>query len=130
MVETEHQLGAVRPDVALLDAEGKVLRVVEIVVTHEPDEVAWDTYSANGIPTFCVRVDGKGAAEFFQGLGVAPPVLQSVRASVPCAQVPDLLARVGGAGTGVGEELPVLAVQQTHDGRVLGSGWQRHMGVG
>ncbi|MEW6049008.1 MAG: hypothetical protein AB1609_21480, partial [Bacillota bacterium] len=46
-VETEHQLGAVRPDVALLDAEGKVLRVVEIVVTHEPDEVAWDTYSAN-----------------------------------------------------------------------------------
>lgn len=65
-VALEHPLGEVRPDIALLDCEARVLRVVEIVVTHEPEDAAWQTYSAGGIPVFCVKVDEKTVESLLQ----------------------------------------------------------------
>ncbi|MEW6545600.1 MAG: hypothetical protein AB1446_01615 [Bacillota bacterium] len=65
-VELEYSLGDVRPDIALLDYEGGVLRVVEVVVTHEPEEAAWQVYSAANIPVFCAKADEKTVEGFLQ----------------------------------------------------------------
>lgn len=54
-VEVEKNLGVCKPDIALLDAVGNVIAVVEVVVTHEPEQEVLDYYKEHGI--IMVRVD-------------------------------------------------------------------------
>lgn len=49
LVEVEYNLGKYRPDIALLDKNQDVIAVIEIVVTHEPEQDAIDFYDANNI---------------------------------------------------------------------------------
>ena len=48
-VETELSLPGCRPDISLLDPSGQVLAVIEIIVTHEPEQGVRDYCSANKI---------------------------------------------------------------------------------
>ena len=54
-VEVEHYLGACRPDIALIDKKSKVFAVIEVVVTHAPEEQALDYYQKNEV--ILVQVD-------------------------------------------------------------------------
>lgn len=48
-VIVEHDLGICRPDIALLDKEQKVFAVIEVVVTHKPEENVLEFYKNNKI---------------------------------------------------------------------------------
>ena len=48
-IEEEYDLKVCRPDIALLNNEGKIIGVIEIVVTHEPEDNAIQYYRENGI---------------------------------------------------------------------------------
>ena len=48
-IKEEYSLGECRPDIALLDKAGKVFGVIEIVVTHNPEENVLQYYKANNI---------------------------------------------------------------------------------
>jgi len=48
-IKEEYNLKVCRPDIALLDIEGEVIAVIEIVVTHEPEENVLRYYKENGI---------------------------------------------------------------------------------
>lgn len=55
-VATEYNLGVCRPDIALLDSEGKLIKVVEIVVSHSPEEKSLKYYKENDIVCLKVKV--------------------------------------------------------------------------
>jgi hypothetical protein len=46
----EYDLGEVRPDIALLDALGKAIAVIEVVVSHAPEQKTLKYYQSNKIP--------------------------------------------------------------------------------
>ena len=48
-VKVEHDLKECRPDIALLDADGNAIAVIEVVVTHAPEENTLKYYHDNGI---------------------------------------------------------------------------------
>lgn len=48
-VKVEHNLTVCQPDIALLDSSEKVFAVIEIVVTHKPEESVVSFYSDNDI---------------------------------------------------------------------------------
>lgn len=48
-VELEYSMGACRPDIALLDKDGGVVAVVEVVVTHAPERAALEHYKQNQV---------------------------------------------------------------------------------
>jgi len=48
-VKLEHHVGDYRPDIALFDADGSVVAVIEVVVTHAPEPSALTYYRANKI---------------------------------------------------------------------------------
>lgn len=48
-VELEYDLGVCKPDIALLDQVNRVIAVIEIVVTHKPEEKVLDYYQQNSI---------------------------------------------------------------------------------
>lgn len=56
-VATEYDLGVCKPDIALLDSNGKVIIVVEIVVMHKPEDVAIQYYKDNKIACLQINVD-------------------------------------------------------------------------
>ncbi|MBD2178490.1 hypothetical protein H6F42_16355 [Pseudanabaena sp. FACHB-1998] len=49
MVRLEHDLGVCRPDIALLDKNGKAIAVIEVVVTHKPSQSAIEYYRNNKV---------------------------------------------------------------------------------
>jgi ssDNA-binding Zn-finger/Zn-ribbon topoisomerase 1 len=55
-VEFEYDLGSCRPDIALLDASGKVIAVIEVVVTHEPEPKVIDYYEQQKIGLVIFRL--------------------------------------------------------------------------
>lgn len=48
-VKLEHNLNICKPDIALLDKDNKVFAVIEVVVTHKPEEEVLKFYSVNNI---------------------------------------------------------------------------------
>ncbi len=48
-VHLEYDLGICQPDIALLDKNGKVVIVIEVVVTHKPEEKVLQYYTQNKI---------------------------------------------------------------------------------
>ena len=48
-VHLEYDLGICQPDIALLDKNGKVVIVIEVVVTHKPEEKVLQYYTKNKI---------------------------------------------------------------------------------
>lgn len=48
-IKEEKDLKECRPDISLLDKNGIILKVIEIVVTHEPEENALEYYNKNNI---------------------------------------------------------------------------------
>lgn len=54
-VRLEHDLSICRPDIALLDKDGKTIAVIEIIVTHKPSVPTIEYYTKNKItPVFYV----------------------------------------------------------------------------
>ena len=45
----EYDLGVCKPDIALLDKNGKVIIVIEVVVTHSPESKTMEYYDSNNI---------------------------------------------------------------------------------
>ena len=54
-IEVEKDLGICKPDIAIIDNDGNVKIVIEVVVTHEPEQQALDYYKEKGI--IMIRVD-------------------------------------------------------------------------
>lgn len=54
-IKREYVLGECRPDIALIDKTEKVLAVIEVVVTHEPDESVLQYYKENKMTL--IRID-------------------------------------------------------------------------
>jgi len=48
-LKVEHDLASCRPDIALLDKEEKVFAVIEVVVTHKPEEKVLEFYQSSNI---------------------------------------------------------------------------------
>ena len=48
-VKVEHYLGGCKPDIALLDGKGRVVAVIEVIVTHAPEQKVLDFYGQNKI---------------------------------------------------------------------------------
>jgi len=48
-VRLEHDLGICCPDIALLDKDGKVIAVIEVIVTHKTSETTIEYYTKNKI---------------------------------------------------------------------------------
>ena len=48
-VKVEHDLKECRPDIALLNAQGSIIAVIEVVVSHAPEENTLKYYHENGI---------------------------------------------------------------------------------
>lgn len=55
-ISIEHNLGECRPDIALLDSNGKVLVVIEVVVRHYPDKSVLKYYEDNNIVCLQIKV--------------------------------------------------------------------------
>ena len=55
-VYSEYDLGICKPDIALLDKNGKVIIVIEIVVTHKPEEKVMQYYEENKIACLQINV--------------------------------------------------------------------------
>lgn len=55
-VQIEYNLGTCQPDIALLDKNGRVIAVIEVVVTHEPEEKVLDYYDQKGIGVVIFRL--------------------------------------------------------------------------
>lgn len=55
-VEVEYNLGTCQPDIALLDASDRVIAVVEVVVTHEPEERVLNYYDQKKIGAVIFRL--------------------------------------------------------------------------
>ena len=60
-VKTEYDMGICRPDIALLDKDGKVVIVVEVVVTHKPEPEVLDYYEKKKIA--CLQLVVKDFSE-------------------------------------------------------------------
>ncbi len=48
-VRMEYDIGVCQPDIALFDIKGNLILVIEVVVTHQPEEAAKKYYNDNGI---------------------------------------------------------------------------------
>jgi len=59
-IEEEYNLQSCRPDIALLDADGSVIGVIEIVVSHAPEENALSYYEQNGITLIQINLSSQG----------------------------------------------------------------------
>lgn len=55
-VEMEYNLGSCQPDIALLDNHNRVIAVIEVVVTHYPEEQALNYYEQHGIGTVIFKL--------------------------------------------------------------------------
>jgi len=53
-ISLEHNMGLCRPDIALLDADGNVFGVIEVVVTHKPEQRVLAHYHSQGI--ICIQL--------------------------------------------------------------------------
>ena len=62
-VRLEHSLGSLRPDIVLFGADDKVRAVVEIVVSHAPEENVLGYCTTNKIPVFEYRIKKIGDLE-------------------------------------------------------------------
>lgn len=56
-VEVEQDLGACQPDIALFDINGKIIIVIEVVVTHKPEQHAMNFYNENKIGCLQINVE-------------------------------------------------------------------------
>jgi hypothetical protein len=85
-VDQSFQRG-IRPDLLMLSAAGKPLYVIEVVVTHEPEEAALQLYRDLDLP--CVRVwpAWESLAEFREGL--RPRLLRKRPGQTGCFDVID-----------------------------------------
>jgi len=54
-IKEEYGLGECRPDIALIDKAEKIIAVIEVVVTHEPEESVLQYYKENKITL--IRID-------------------------------------------------------------------------
>ncbi|MEA5467202.1 competence protein CoiA family protein [Leptothoe sp. PORK10 BA2] len=58
-VEMEYNLGSCKPDIALLDSHNRVIAVIEVVVTHYPEEQALSYYMQNKIGTVIFQLQSE-----------------------------------------------------------------------
>lgn len=62
-IKLEYNMGFCRPDIALLDAQGRVFAVIEVVVTHFPEERVLQYYKQNNIELILVELDNEESLE-------------------------------------------------------------------
>ena len=56
-VVSEHDLGMCKPDIALFDKDGKVIIVIEVIVTHKPEPDVMQYYDENKIACLQIHVN-------------------------------------------------------------------------
>ncbi len=56
-VKLEYYMGECQPDIALIDKGGKVFAVIEIVVTHKPEQKILEFYRANNITLIQINLE-------------------------------------------------------------------------
>lgn len=56
-VKEEYNMKVCKPDIALLNSEGNVYAVIEIIVTHKPEENVIEYYKANKIPVIQILLN-------------------------------------------------------------------------
>lgn len=64
-IKLEHNLKICQPDIALFDNEHKVFAVIEVVVTHQPEESALNYYTKNNIILIQINLDDDRDVENF-----------------------------------------------------------------
>ncbi len=74
-VKEEYNLKVCQPDIALLDADGKVMVVIEIVVTHKPEEEVLDYYERNGIVLIQINLSSEEDLETIEEKMTKPDVV-------------------------------------------------------
>ena len=63
-VKLEHYMNVCKPDLALLDKDGKVFCVIEVVVTHKPEENVLNFYESAGI--ICIQITLSSDEDIYQ----------------------------------------------------------------
>jgi len=58
-VEVEYRLGPYQPDIALLDTNDRVIAVIEVVVTHPPEERVLEYYRQKSIGVVIFRLESE-----------------------------------------------------------------------
>ncbi len=53
----EYSLGVCKPDIALVDSQGKVVSVIEVIVTHRPEDIVLKYYEEHKI--LCLQINVK-----------------------------------------------------------------------
>ena len=83
-VALEQDLGAARPDLLLKDATGKPVVAIEIVVTHAPEQSAYDFYSEHDIAVVEVRIEDGMTLETLKDLRELKPDAVSICTNKKC----------------------------------------------
>ena len=70
VAKLECHLGVARPDVLLADSDDKPVTVIEVIVSHPPEDAARSFYEEAGIPVVEVRLDTYDALDALRDLSV------------------------------------------------------------
>jgi hypothetical protein len=76
-VKVEHNLTVCQPDIALLDGENKVFAVIEVVVTHKPEESTIQFYSNNNIILIQINLSSDQDIDFLDSKLSNPDVVST-----------------------------------------------------
>jgi hypothetical protein len=66
-VKDEYDMETCKPDIALFDEKRNVFAVIEIIVTHEPEDTAINYYKTNNIILIQIRLDSEDDLENIDG---------------------------------------------------------------
>jgi hypothetical protein len=125
-VEVEYDLVTCRPDLALLDAEGRVVVAIEIVVTHAPEEAAQKFYKDNNI--VLVRIDLKSEEDLMKiGAKVGHPDYVSICFNPSCKKCgkhlqKKLMTVIDGPCWKCGSDMKIAYISSGSGGMIRGSG--------
>jgi len=68
----EHNLGVCQPDIALMDSSGNVVVVIEVIVTHKPEESALSYYSRKNIAVVSYQLKSDEDLNFLEESPLKP----------------------------------------------------------
>ncbi len=83
-VALEQVLGEARPDLLLKDSNGKPVVAIEVIVTHAPEQSAYDFYSKNDIAVVEIRIEDGAVLETFRELRELKPDAVSICTQKKC----------------------------------------------
>jgi len=76
LIEKEYTLRGYRPDIALLNKDGNVVAVIEVVVTHPPEKSALQYYKENKIVLTQITVTSEADLDRFKDRAGLPNIVE------------------------------------------------------